>query len=199
MVHILYGSTETPTGMRGVIKMTEMAKRYAKALHQLCATKANKETLYKETKQFRTWIFGSMELRALIDNPLVPHALFKELIQEICSKAKLSETLLNFLSYVVDQGRFNNIEDIIEAYQNLHHEENNIEKANITTAFDMTKDNQDLFCTFLEKYFDKSLILSFQTNPEIIGGFCITKGSKQIDASLQTQLFNLSRTLKGAS
>lgn len=179
--------------------MTEIARRYAKALFQLCPSKADTETLYKETKQIRTWIFGSTELRALIDNPLVPNTLFRELIQEICTKAKLSETLLNFLSYVIDQGRFHGIEGIIDAFHDLHHAENNIEKANITTAFDMTKEDQEQFRTFLEKHFDKSLILSFQTNPKIIGGFRVTKGSEQIDASLQTQLFNLSRTLKGAS
>lgn len=179
--------------------MKKVAGRYAKALFQLAKTATEKEQYYKDLSKIKTWMLGSSNFGALIENPLLPQGLAQKIFSEICIQGKASKGLTNFLLHVIDEGRLKFLPDIIEDYRTLYHRENNIEKAEVETAHALTKDLEKTFKTVLEKRFDTKLIFNFKVNASLLGGFRAQVGSHQIDSSLITQLTNLSRTLKGAS
>ena len=179
--------------------MKKIAERYAKALFHLAKTADEKEQYYKDLSQLKNWMVGSSNFSVLFKNPLIPQEIAHNTLSEICAKAKASKEFTQFLLHVVTEGRLRVLPQIIEAYSDLYHAENNISKAEIETAHTLTKDLQENFRTLLEKRFKKKLILNFKVNESLLGGFRVQVGSHQIDSSLMTQLANLSRTLKGAS
>tara|TARA_R110002111_G_scaffold44834_1_gene81429 strand:- start:537 stop:1076 length:540 start_codon:yes stop_codon:yes gene_type:complete len=179
--------------------MRKVATRYATALFQLASTAEEKEQYYKDLGKIKTWMLGSSNFGMLIENPLFPQELAKKIMSKICTQGKASTNLTSFLLHIVDAGRLKALPEIIEAYSDLFHKDNHIEKAHVETAHPLTKELEENFKTVLEARFKTKLIFKFKVNANILGGFCVQVGSHQIDSSLMTQLANLSRTLKGAS
>ncbi len=179
--------------------MKQVSERYAKALFQLAKTAVEKEQYYNDLGQFKNWMIGSSNFLMLLENPLIPQEIAYKTIAAICKKGKASEDLTSFLLHIVQEGRLRALPQIIEAYHDLYHVENNISKASIETAHALTKDLQEKFKELLEDRFKTNLILHYKVNESLLGGFRVQVGSHQIDSSLLTQLANLSRILKGAS
>ncbi len=179
--------------------MKKVATRYATALFQLAITAEEKEQHYKDLGQIKAWMLVSSNFSMVIENPLFPQALAKKVMSEICTQGKASVNLTNFLLHIVDEGRLKALPEIVEAYNDLFHKANNIEKAHVDTAHPLTKELEENFKNVLEARFKTKLVFTFKVNADILGGFRVQVGSHQIDSSLMTQLANLSRTLKGAS
>ena len=179
--------------------MKKIAQRYAKALFQLAKTATEKENFYNDLGQFRNWMIGSSNFSSLFDNPLIPRHVSHKVLTEICDKGKASQSLKNFLLHVVDEGRLRALPDIIDAYKDLYHADNNIAKAEVETAHVLSNTLKEKFQALLEDRFKTKLIMNFKVNETLLGGFRAQVGSHQIDSSLMTQLENLSRTLKEAS
>lgn len=179
--------------------MKIIARRYAKALFQLATTAAEKEQYYKDLSKFKGWMLGSSNLTQLLENPMLPKSLAKSTFLEICTRGEASKILTNFFMLIIDEGRLRALPAIIEAYEDLYYADNNIAKASIESAHELPKGLQDAFQKSLETHFKTTLISSFKVNRSLLGGFRVNVGSHQIDASLMTQLSNLSRTLKRAS
>ena len=179
--------------------MTKIAKRYARALYSMGSSKSEKTTLLKDLEQFRTWMFGSTELKSLISNPLVPKDILVTVITAILDEAKASKTFKDSLLYIIERGRLSHLDNIIDAYTDFYNEEFGSETATIKCACALEKDDQALFKTYLETKFKKTIKTTFETDPSLIGGFQIFIGSYLMDTSIKTKLFTLRRTLKGAS
>ena len=179
--------------------MKKVATRYATALFQLATSAEEKEQYYKDLGKMKAWMLGSSNFSMVIKNPLFPQALAKKVMAEICTQGKASVNLTSFLLHIVDEGRLRALPEIIDAYSDLFHQENHIEKASVETAHPLTKELEENFRTVLETRFKTKLIFNFKVNAGLLGGFRVQVGSHQIDSSLMTQLANLSRTLKGAS
>ena len=179
--------------------MSKTAKRYANALFSLCQSDKEKEAMKSDLDQFKKWVYGSTELRSIVSNPLLPKSQLKDLIEEILMQAKASKTFRNGIHYIIDNGRMRDFEDIIKEFDILYMNHKGMSKATVFTVTELDKSDQDQFLTYLEDKFSQKLTISFKTDPTLIGGFKAIVGSKLIDSSLKTKLFNLRRTLKGAS
>ncbi len=179
--------------------MKKIAERYANALFQLATTAAEKEEYYNDLGQLKNWMIGSSNFLNLLENPLIPRDIAHKTVSEICKKGKASKSLTHFLLHIVNEGRLRALPDIIEAYNDLYHAENNISKAEVETAHALSNDLKENFQSLLEARFKTKLIMNFKVNETLLGGFRAQVASHQIDSSLMTQLENLSRTLKEAS
>ncbi len=179
--------------------MSRVAKRYANALFLMCESQKEKDDLYAELEVFRNWFFGSTELRNLIQNPLIPNDVSKDVITALLDKANASKQLVNTLKYIIDRGRLSHLDEIMSSFRELYQDSNNIKEAKVTTAMPLDDEDKSYFQSYLEERFKYKLQMTYVVDPDLIGGFKVIVGSKLIDSSLKSKLFNLRRTLKGAA
>ena len=165
----------------------------------MCETQQQKDDLYTELETFRNWVFGSTELRNMIQNPLIPSDVAKDVISALLVKANASKLVTNAIQYIIDRGRLSQLDDITESFRKLYQDANNIKDATVTTSMALDDEDKAYFQSYLEDRFNHKLKMSYVVDPSLIGGFKVIVGSKLIDSSLKSKLFNLRRTLKGAA
>ena len=177
--------------------MSQIAHRYAKALFSM-GTREDQEILHNELGQFRTWVFGSTELRSLLKNPLTPPPLQKNVVLALLKKANASKILQQAFSYLIDQRRFHLIDEIMREFKTLYRASAQIQQATITTATPLSPEDAHHFEAFVKERFTKKTEVSFVVDQSILGGVKIAVGPYLMDASVHHKLVNLQRTLKGA-
>lgn len=179
--------------------MQKIAARYAKALFRLAKDQKEKDLFFKHLSFFKDWMIGSSNFTDLFTNPLIPHQQASSVLKDICEKSKIDPTVSNFIQYIIDQNRLAAFPSIVDAFITLYQSDNNIKTGDIQTAYPLTKELEASFLKTLEAHFKTNLILKYRVDKDLLGGFRAQVGSYQLDASLQTQLTHLNRTLKGAS
>nr|UNJ16414.1 ATP synthase CF1 delta subunit [Boldiaceae sp.] len=133
-------------------------------------------------------IKDSEDLKSFINNPLISVAIKKNVFNKIFSQG-LQNLTLNFFMVLIDKGRINIIETILEKYLELGYKISFITIVEVTTSIPFTPSQHNLLIDAIKKMTGaKEVKLNIKVKPELIGGFSIQIGSKVIDTSLEGQL-----------
>lgn len=171
----------------GTIKV---AKRYAQGLLDFTKETGNTEVVFNEMKDVVKTIADSKELQSFFATPIIDTRKKQCIAKEIFSKFSL--TTQNIISLVIKQGRERYLENIAKEYIAFVEALNGIQKVILTTAEELSQDSVEQIMKSSDlvdnnrKYQIKSIIKS-----ELIGGYILRVGDKQIDNSVKNQLNNL--------
>ena len=90
---------------------------------------------------------------------------------------------------MADRQRIGLLDSVLERLLELYREQRNIALATVTSAFPLNEEQQgDLLKKIQSIAGTKNLELNLMVDPELIGGFVVSVGSKVIDASLSSQV-----------
>lgn len=103
--------------------------------------------------------------------------------------------LRNLLLLLLERRRFHEVHDVAAVFQELVLVERGIVVARVSTAIELTEDEQDLVKNRLSQILGKQIEILPQVNPEIIGGIVAQIGDDLFDGSVRTQLALLKRRL----
>jgi len=171
--------------------VTLVGKRYAKALLAV-AIENNKIEEYKEDLECLIKYFEEVcEFKFFIENSQLGKEEKKDTMSKILAN-DCDEKFLNFVKVLIDKDRMNILSDILENYEILANEYQNIIEIKVTSA--MSLDDYDIE-KIKEKY--KSYFEGFKIkiknviDKDIIGGLKLEFGDTVIDATLKTKLNDL--------
>lgn len=168
----------------------KVAKRYAQGLLEFTKETGNTEIVIDEMRDVAKTISDSKELQKFFATPIIDTRKKQSIAKEIFSK--FSSTVQNFITLVIKQGRENYLEHIAKEYIELVELMSGLQKVTLTTAEELSLQSieQIVKASVLvdsdRKYQVKSII-----KPELIGGYILRVGDKQIDNSVKTQLNSL--------
>ena len=172
----------------GTIKI---AKRYAQGLLEYTKEVGTTDVVFNEMKDVAKTISASKELKSFFFSPIIDTKKKQRIAEEIFSC--FSSTTQNMIALVIKQGREKYLEDIASEYILSVEEFNGVQKVVLTTAEELLENNVDQIVkasTLIDP--DKSYQVKFIIKPEIIGGYILRVGDRQIDNSVKTQ-FNLEK------
>jgi F-type H+-transporting ATPase subunit delta len=106
-------------------------------------------------------------------------------------KDKLSLEIMNFIKILLDKRRTSSFEEIVDEYQRLANEHNNIVQAVAVTAIPLRDEDKSKLEEKLSKMTGKNVKLTNEIDPSIIGGILIKMGDKVIDGTIQSRLSEL--------
>lgn len=171
--------------------MTETSKQYALALFSLAKDAGQTDEIYQEFRQF---VGGIDDLgRRFFLNPKMDVSVKHQTIEKVL-KQKL---LVNFLKTVVDNNRFNFIDDMCLAYKALMNELNNIAELNVYTKNALTSVQKNKIIGKFTKLLDKKIIMNEVVQPSIVGGIRIEYQGKVLDQTINATLDQLKSSLIG--
>ena len=178
------------------MKNLAVARRYAKALILIGQEDGNADQYNKELQGI-VGLFDSQEgFEQALTNPLINKNDRKKLLMAVVNGVKVSDVMKSFLILLFDKGRIGFLREIASYYNDMAGELNGVVKATVTSARKLTKKTTEKIQKSLAKKTGKTIVLSVEEDPSLIGGIVTKIGDLVLDGSVKTQLMNMRETLK---
>lgn len=171
-----------------------IARRYAKALIELGTEGGNLEQLVTEFGSAGAAYLASIDLRAALENPLVPITSKKAIVNEIADKLSLSPTTRHTLLLLLDRRRMAVLPGIAQVLKEMNDVKKGVLRAEVISAGPLSDAYYQKLHAQLEKMTGKKIALDKRTDPSLLAGVVTRIGDTIYDGSLLSRL----REMRGA-
>ena len=173
-----------------------VAKRYAQALFELAQEKQILAEVGADLKELSIVIKENPELQALLAAPKLSVDRKKQIISEIFAGA--NPVVVNTLQLLVDTKRVSDAADLAEEFLNLAAKSQGIAEATVYSTRELTAEERESISTaFASRVGKKSLTITNEIDPSLLGGIRIQIGNHIYDSSVASKLERLKRELIG--
>jgi F-type H+-transporting ATPase subunit delta len=184
--------------MKGSAMNAQIVEPYASALMDLAGKIDKVDQFAENARALLTALDDSPEFSEFIANPLLKAEEKKDVLGRICGR-DVDECFLNFLYLLTDRRRIIFLAGILEEFIDQQRRLKNIVLAEVTTASELTRDQEDAIADKVKAMTDAASVeLKIATDESLIGGVIIKVGSQVLDASLKGQLRRISMGLLGS-
>lgn len=168
-----------------------IARRYAKALIDLCAESKNHAVIGKQLETFAETWSNSPELQAVLRGGHASFADKKEILAKIFARFLFAPTTRNFLFVLLESQRLDHLPEMVEAFNEMLDETMGRVRATVTSAVPLDKAELARIQNALGRLTKKQVTLDARVDPNLIGGVVTTVGNVVLDGSVKTQLESL--------
>ncbi len=164
------------------------ASRYAKSLIELADEQGALEEVNDDMRLFNEVCEENYEFRLMLKNPVIKHDKKRQILNEVF-KGKVHKLTLAIFDIITRKNREPILPSIAKEFILQYNVKKGIEVATVTTAVPLSDDlREEIREIVLKVGGRKSVELKEIIDPELIGGFILKVGDKQIDDSLQSKL-----------
>ncbi len=175
-----------------------IARRYAKALIELCNESKNHTVIGKQLETFAETWKSSPELQTILQGSVASISDKKEILGKVFARHLFAPMTRNFLFVLLEAGRVTEIGEMVDAFNALLDEQSLRVRASVTSAVPLEKVDIQRIQAALQRLTGKSVLLEARVDPSIIGGVVTTVGNHVLDGSLKSQLARLGERLTEA-
>jgi F-type H+-transporting ATPase subunit delta len=172
-----------------------VSRRYARALLEIGTADGTLDQLVADVAKVADIYDGSADLRASVDNPVVPLATKKAILGELCDKLGIGKTAKNTALLLGDRRRLRLLPEIATLLREMNDARKGLLRAEVTTAVELAPAFYQKLQATLEKITHKTVALDKRHDPTLIGGVVLRIGDLVLDSSLKTRLDGLKQAL----
>lgn len=168
--------------------------RYATALFM--ASK-NVDKVYGDLVGLRSMISESADFKLFVETPGIDPESKIASIQAICNKAGYDDSVANFMKVLVENKRLKSLPRMIDLYEVFYRAEKGLISCTVTSAAELTSAQKKATEAALKKRAGAgaTLIMEYDTNPNLLGGLVCKMGEAVYDNSVATRLERLQTQL----
>lgn len=170
-----------------------VAHRYAKSLIDLALEQGSLEKAKEEMEFVLNTIRSSKDLQLMLKNPIVKSDKKVAILNQIF-EGKVGKVFTTFITLMAKKKREMYLESIAAAFIQQYKDHKNIITAVITTANGLDENLRKKVMQVVKDSVNSEVELVEKVNKDLIGGFVLRVGDKQVDASISRKLKNLNRT-----
>lgn len=167
-----------------------VAVRYAKPILELAEEKKALDKVKADMESFISVCDESRDFNLMLKSPIIPHQRKASILNKIFS-GKVNEITLQAFDIITRKKRENLLEDIAKEFLHLYNAKKGMAEVSVTTSVALDAKMRKSFETLAKDITGKEPILKEYVNPEILGGYILKLGDKQIDDSVVGQLKEL--------
>jgi F-type H+-transporting ATPase subunit delta len=173
----------------------KVSKRYARALFELYDS-SSVEGVRDSLSAMATIWSTNTELREGLRNPAHPLKERVQALGDIAQRMRAGDkTFANFLTVLLDNGRIGALPGIATSFSAMVDELKRRLSLEITSAFPIEENEKQETVTRIQREFGSLASVSWNVNPEIIGGLIVKAGDRLLDTSVSGALENLQESL----
>lgn len=172
-----------------------IARRYARAILELASEGDGLDRTASDLDGFVALLDGHDELERALLNPGHPITERKAVLAAVLEKTDLTSTNRNFIRLLLDKGRLGALRSICREYQALADEAQGRVRARVTSARKIDKRTAGRLQKNLEAITGKTVILSQEVDPALIGGTVTQVGHLVFDGSIRAALARVRQRL----
>jgi F-type H+-transporting ATPase subunit delta len=172
-----------------------IAKRYATALLELGSEAGQLDGLVEEIARASAAYESSVELRNAFENPLIPAATKKAILNDVAQGLSLGQTARGFLGLLVDRRRIRALPSIATRLREMADLRRGITRAEVLTAMPLPEEYFEKLQRELERITGRKVALDRKLDSTLICGVLIRIGDTVYDGSLVARLKQLKETM----
>jgi len=177
-----------------------MAGRYATALFELALEERALDAVKADLDRFDALVQESPDLARLVRSPMFSSAEQLNAIAAVLDRAGIGGLAANFLKLAARNRRLFAVRDMIKAFRSLFARQRGEVSASLTVAEPPNERQLDTIKDALKSITGgKSVDLTVNIEPAIIGGLIVRLGSRMVDNSLRTKLNAMKHAMKEVS
>lgn len=169
---------------------TKVATRYAKSLLDLVAEKGNLEEAFNDMTLVKQATSENRDLVVLLKSPVVNTEKKVSILTAIFEK-KVSKVTMLFITLITKNRREGALAEIADAFIAQYKTMKGITTAVVTSATVLADDAKKKIEALVQKEVGGTVELQTEINPELIGGFILRIGDKQLDTSILSKISDL--------
>ncbi len=167
---------------------SRIARRYSKALIAICDKDSSHEHVARDLDKVVTALGENGEVHEALLNPAVGIAVKSKVLESISKSLVLRPSAQNFLQFLNDKQRLDELEGILEDFRDRLDELSGRVRALVTSAKPLSTLESQRIKTALEKSTGKKVVLETATDPSLLGGVVTRVGNTVLDGSVQSAL-----------
>jgi F-type H+-transporting ATPase subunit delta len=176
--------------------MAAFVGRYATAFAEVVtAAHLDVNALDQQLTDFLATWESSGELREFFVNPAVPNLQKISVLDKLNAKLGMQKELRNLIAVLIHNDRIGHVIEVAAAYRKILQEQLGIKPAEIVTARELGKEEQDKLVAEVGKLAGARIDASFRLDPSILGGTVVRIGSTVYDGSVRGRLERLKESL----
>jgi len=177
------------------MSMRTSAARYAKALLDVAVSESTEEQAGKDLTAFADLVRANPELQRMLANPVVAAADKRAVVQQLVERLGPSAPVGKLLLLLASRGRLVLLPDLVDVYRERLMEHQGVIRAEVTTAEPLAPERAAELQQRLAASTGRTVTMTTQVDPSIIGGVVTRIGSTVYDGSIATQLAKVRQTL----
>jgi F-type H+-transporting ATPase subunit delta len=175
--------------------MSAVGRRYAKALLDLAREQGQLDAVLEDVGSLSAAWKASAELREIVRNPVIPKPALKAALDAVMEKLGVSEIVRNTVKLLADKGRLAQLEDVLNALDELAEAETGRVRVEVTSAKPLSEAYYRQLTEKLQRATERQVVLVKNQDPSLIGGVVTRIGDEIFDGSLSNRLSELRETL----
>jgi len=177
------------------MSMRTSAARYAKALLDVAVSESGEEQAGKDLTVFADLVRANPELQRMLANPVVAAADKRAVVQQLVERLRPSAPVGKLLLLLASRGRLVLLADLVDVYRERLMEHQGVIRAEVTTAEPLGPERAAELQRRLAASTGRTVTMTTQVDPSIIGGVVTRIGSTVYDGSIATQLAKVRQSL----
>ncbi|MFY0599199.1 MAG: ATP synthase F1 subunit delta [Cyclobacteriaceae bacterium] len=169
---------------------TKVAIRYAKPLLELAEEKGVLEKVHADIAGFSSICNESRDFVLMLKSPLISHLKKADILSSIF-KGKVQDITLSFLDIIARKSRENLLPDISEEFLKLYNDKMGLQEAVVKTTVALDADTRKAFEKLVTEITGKKPLLKEEVDKDLLGGYIVKLGDRQIDDSVSGKLKDL--------
>ena len=169
--------------------MEEIAEVYARSLFEVATEHDKLDLVREQLGEFAEALDASHELQMFFFSPYFSTDEKQDGLRRTVTE--VDESFLNFLSLLLENHRMPVIFRVRREYDRLWREANQLLAVQITSAVQLDPSVAERVGDEIGRQTGRTVELTSNVDPEILGGIVVRVGNSIIDASIRTRLDNL--------
>lgn len=174
------------------MSVSKIAIRYAKSLFELAKERAQVEEVNEDMKQFYNCCVQTKELAILLKSPIISGNKKIKILKSIFADI-VNPLTMSIFEIIVRKKRESILKEIAEEFFSLYKKEKGIITTTIISSTKLSNELKSKIINVLTNETCSPIDLKENINADLIGGFIINLGDKQIDTSIASKLKRLKR------
>lgn len=170
---------------------SRVAARYVKSLLGLAVEQNALEQVHHDMQLFSRVCDENRSFVLMLRNPIIKHGKKFEILEQLF-KDKVHSLTMAIFHIITRKNRESLLPEIAKEFHRAYNNYKGIGQASVTTAIPLDDALRNEFKKLAGNYTDKKQVeLIEQVDADMIGGFVLNVGDKQIDASIASKLKDL--------
>lgn len=176
--------------------MSSVARRYAKAIASIAEEEGALDAIGAELRTL-AGLAADPSMGPILANPLLSADSRRAIARSLGEQLRLGPMTRNFLGLLADHQRLDQLVGIADQYERIVDRKLGRVRARISTAVDLSADQQQAVGAALERLTGKKVIAERRVDAALLGGMVVEVEGKVYDGSVRTQLRRLASAMAG--
>ena len=175
--------------------MNDVAREYGEALFDLCYDEGIDGEVLSQIRAVKPFFETGSDYVRFLSSPNIPSAERSDAVGEAFS-GRVNSYVVNFLKIMTERSHARQIAACFDRYETLYNEKHNISEARAISAVELSEDQKKTLTETLSKKTGKTVVISFEVDPALIGGISVFIDGELYDGSVSSHLDAVRRRLE---